>query len=240
MALIGENSNTNRAIAHLFERVFAGCHSRKFALAAKNEIQEHHVVVSRVHRLMLELSISIPAALLCQKTPLAAKCYNVTRRISVFQMMQQSKEIKEHIEAINHVEVHVHLLTIEEIKEVKELHTRLTALDSVTKIPQDNATSLLDERNMFKRLIQKYSRLCRRLYASPSIIETPVLKTAISKIHVGKAFLNRTKQRTVHYLHVNTSKLDCENLNPASKRLFLEKNYLKKQQWNEALGCQSI
>lgn len=132
MTLVGDNNNTNRAFARLFARVYVGCHSHHFALAVKDEIQEQQVVVNRVHPLMRKLSFSTTADSLRQKTPLAAKCCNVIRWNSAFQMMQRYMKVEKHIEAIYYVEVRDHFPTINENQQVKELLTRLTALNSIT------------------------------------------------------------------------------------------------------------
>lgn len=79
VALVGDNNNTNRVFACLFERVYVGCHSNHFTLTVKDKIQKHQDFVNGVHQLMQKLSFSVPVVLLRQKTPLAAKWCNMTR-----------------------------------------------------------------------------------------------------------------------------------------------------------------
>lgn len=84
--------------------------------------------------------------------------------------MQRYVRIKEHIAAIDHVEVRDHFFTTEENKEAKGLLICLSALESVTTELQDEETSLLDARNLSHGLTKKYRRLHSRLHAKTFLI----------------------------------------------------------------------
>lgn len=48
VALVEDNSSTNRVFARFFGCVFVGCHSHRFALALRDETQEHQYAENRV------------------------------------------------------------------------------------------------------------------------------------------------------------------------------------------------
>lgn len=78
-------------------------------------------------------------------------------------------DTNEHIESVDHVEVRVHFVTVEENEKSTELLTRLTALDAITTELQDEAKSLLHASDLFNGLIQRYvkvfsSRSCKSLH----------------------------------------------------------------------------
>lgn len=103
-------------------------------------------------------------------------------------MMQQHMEIKKHIEATSHMEVHYHFLTIEEIKAVKELLPCLTAPESVATELQDEATGLLDACNLFNGLIENYPGLRNRRFANFFITEDLALERLFVRFETEKSF----------------------------------------------------
>lgn len=86
-------------------------------------------------------------------------------------MVRRYVEILEYIRQVNHQDVKQLLLTEDENKEVSELLRRLSAMDSVTIELQSDSTTLLDARNLFVGLIQKYPRFSTRLSACFKIVE---------------------------------------------------------------------
>lgn len=52
-------------------------------------IEDHEMVVEKVHALMRKLSFSIPVAMRFEQCSLAAQCANVTRWSSTFLMLKR-------------------------------------------------------------------------------------------------------------------------------------------------------
>lgn len=113
---------------------------------------------------------SISAPMLRILTPLSAKSNNSTRCSLTYQIVLRYVDIKEHMRQINHPYVKQLLLTKEEIQEVSELLRRLSVLQYFTIKLQPESTTLLDARNLFDDLIQKYHRISTRMSACSGIV----------------------------------------------------------------------
>ena len=105
VCLVGDNCNTNKALADLAHKPLLGCASHRFNLAVKDILEEYSDVTSCVYHMMKKLKNIIPAAKLRKLTPLRAKCANATRWSSTYKMLRCYKQLKEFLPKLNMTEV---------------------------------------------------------------------------------------------------------------------------------------
>ena len=113
VAIVGDNTSTNKAFARRRGPVFVGCHSHRFNLAVKDILEDHTAAISKVQELMHKLCYHIPAAMLRRLTPLSAFTANVTRWSSTHAMLKRYVAIREFITEIDLTEISLLLLSSE-------------------------------------------------------------------------------------------------------------------------------
>ena len=80
VCLVGDNCNTNKALATIAKRPLVGCASHRFNLAVKDVLKDYHDVLSKINSIMKKLKNLIPSAKLRKLTPLRPKgvqCYQM-------------------------------------------------------------------------------------------------------------------------------------------------------------------
>lgn len=86
VALIGDNCNTNKALANRIEKQLIGCASRRY-----NVVDNH---IETVNEIMKKLKTLNAAAKLRKRTPLRARTRNETRWSSTFEMLLRYRKLK--------------------------------------------------------------------------------------------------------------------------------------------------
>lgn len=201
VALIGDNTSTNKAFARCLGPFFVGCHSHRYNLAMKDILEEYEEVIEKVQAIMKKLSYQIPAAKLRRFTLLKAKQRNVTRWSSTYDMLRRYRELKEFLPKLDDVELESILLSEEEDILVDHLCTKLRDLDSVTKELQRSNISLAEARVLFDGVIEKYPNSKRRLGPDSNIIENKRFESAIVKIQQNREEeLTLAEKRAVAHL----------------------------------------
>lgn len=79
ISFVGDNTNTNRAFSRNFDKLLDVCHIHRFKFAVNDFLLESQFFANKVNDLMKKMFFSIPAALICRRTPLVTKSNNVTR-----------------------------------------------------------------------------------------------------------------------------------------------------------------
>ncbi len=105
VALIGDNCNSNKAVATNLRCQFIGCSSHRLNLAVKAIIADEQYIIDRVHEVMEKLRYPIAAAKLRKLTYLTSQLNNDTRWSSTYAMLDRYKKLREFLPDIGIPEV---------------------------------------------------------------------------------------------------------------------------------------
>lgn len=82
VAITGDNTLTNKALARMLGPVFSGCHSHKYTLTMMDILLEHKPFIEVIHTAMFEQFIQVPAAKLQQMTHLKGGTCSASQTLS--------------------------------------------------------------------------------------------------------------------------------------------------------------
>lgn len=177
---VGDNCNTNQAIATRLGVPLIGCASLRFNLGVARVIAEHQDIVDEVQVLCVALRTPNNSALLREYTDLKALKSNVTRWSSTYKMLKRDLAIRDAAKMISQVEDLVPRPNTH--RRIVQLTSQLEELDSVCVQLQGERCSLADVRVLFDAVISKYPVTREYLLADARIVHSPAFESAIVKV----------------------------------------------------------
>lgn len=142
VALVKDNTDTNRVCAREFDCLFVRWFCHRFQLAVKNIISNHEYIDGEVHSLMRKLSFSIAAVKLRQWLLLLPKCSNAIRRSSGYQIFVRYIAWNPIIGDVDHTDFKSLLQARHEQHDVDQLFIHLHYLNTTTLTLRENGTTL--------------------------------------------------------------------------------------------------
>ena len=228
VCLIGDNCNTNKALATQARRPLVGCASHRFNLAVKDQLKDYADILSNINTLMKKLKNLIPAAKLRKHTLLQPKCSNATRWSSTFEMLKRYKEIQQYLPLLNIQEIDNLTPSQRDVHTLDHLLTVMIDLDSVTKALQGDGVTMFDVRTLFDEVMVLYNGTSERLGLDASIIHDKVFKNAILKIQKGEEN-TLTTEETIKVSTLRTTQKKGEAINAVISLDSLAERALKKR-----------
>ena len=217
VAIVGDNTATNKSFARRVGPFFQGCYSHRYNLAMKDIISSYSFVIDKVHELMKKLKYQIPAAKLRSLTHLTAQTANETRWSSTYHMIRRYDEIRDHLPALNLPEINELLLDEDDELMVATLLKKLRGLDSGTKQLQSENVTIAEARGLFDAVMEKHPSTSSRLRPDADIVSDTAFESAIIKIQGGnenklrvsekKAVSHLLKQRSAEETGSSTATL---------------------------------
>ena len=113
-ALVVDNAPANRAIAIRANIPFVGCAYHRFNLAARDILQHHSDVISKVHAITLKLRTLLLSAKLLKLTPLNPYLRNETRWSSTCFMLERYQKLREFLPNFQSHKIDMLLLSLVE------------------------------------------------------------------------------------------------------------------------------
>jgi len=183
--LVGDNCNTNKALATQYGVPLVGCGSHRLNLAVKRFLEPNEPILKKINELMTKLSTIKQAVKLRRSTNLQPIKRNVTRWSSTFTMLKRFFELEEHLDTRD-TELTAHIPTRREDRELRNVLLDLKVFESVSKKLQQEAVDLLVQRKLFDALILKYPQTIEFLGPASRIIHSPMFESGICKIIENK------------------------------------------------------
>lgn len=229
ICLIGDNCNTNKAVANNASVPLVGCASHRFNLAVQDILREEETCIAKIHSIMVKLRTLLLSAKLLKLTPLRPKTRNATRWSSAFDMLVRYDRLREFLSELDSAEIDNLSLTTAENRRVDSLLLKLKDLESVTKALQYENTSIGDVRGLFDAVIEQFPQTATRLSSSSNIIHTPLFESGIIKVQLGNSGALCRDEREI------LSSLACDQGEECSARdtgLSFAERALKRQKLN--------
>lgn len=224
--IIGDNCNTNKAVANNASVALIGCASHRFNLAVQDLLAEEEMLISKINCLMVKLRTLLLSAQLLKLTPLRPKTRNTTRWSSSFEMVSRYMLIKEFLRKLDSDEVDNLCPTPAENRRIEALLKQLKVLESVTKMLQEESTSVSDVRAMFDAVIEEFPETTDRLTSSAEIVHSPLFESAVVKVQRGNSSaLSREERAMLSSLELVRSGESSES----DDRLSFAQRALKRQ-----------
>jgi len=226
--LIGDNCNTNKAIANYVELPFVGCASHRLDLAVVDFMNRDDSVLKKIDSIMSKLKTLKLSAKLREYTNLRPRKSYEKRWSGTHAMLLRYKQLQEFLPKLESSEINELLLTPQEDVSVDLLLKELKDIDSVTKILQARCTTLSDVRALFDALIDQYPNMKPFLKADANIVHSKQFESGIVKIQIGKGeFLSSTEKTACSQFKVmveNNENLSTETLSFAERALKRQKS----------------
>lgn len=198
-ALIGDNCNTNKAVASLSGIPLIGCHSHLLNLAVKriffgngdneneHENENMKMLIQKVVELVKTLKTTKGAAFLRQYTDLKAIKKNETRWTSTYEMLERYVRLLPYLSQIQDPHIVKKFLNPSENLLVKELVNDLELINKMMKYLQRDDITLADARTCFDAVLQEFPQLSYYLSPNAKILHSPDFNMAIIKIQSNRA-----------------------------------------------------
>ena len=207
--LIGDNVSTNKCLSTKAKVPFIGCASHRFNLAVRALLQDDEPLVSKIQNIMVKLRTLLLSAKLRKLTPIAPRIRNITRWSSTYEMIVRYVRLKDFLPALDSDEIDALSLTPFENRRVDTLLQQLELLESVTKVLQDDTTTMSDVRAVFDAVMDKFPETSCRLTSSAEIVHSPLFEGAIVKLQRGTfGALSREEQSIASFLATHGNR-DC-------------------------------
>lgn len=212
VAIICDNTSTNKAFVRRVGSFFLGCHSHRFNLAMTDILSGYSDAIDKVHELMKRLRYQIPAAKLRRLTHLTALTANKTRWSSTYMMVKRYFYIKEHIKAIYIPDVKELLLDDDEELVITTFMKKLHDLESVTKQLQSDSVTVAEYRGLLDALIELHPSTRERLKQNSEIVADPLFESAVIKVQSRKesSLCPAEKMAIRHLLNESSSSVENE------------------------------
>ncbi|OWZ19062.1 hypothetical protein PHMEG_0006747 [Phytophthora megakarya] len=181
--LVGDNCNTNQAIANKMGVPLVGCASHRFNLAVNKFLAPYEDLLADVNTLMVELRHENNLAELKKHTVLEPIKRNVTRWSSTFTMVQRYIRIRAEIKKVEAVEELIP--TGGKHRKLLALFEHLKKFQSITLQLQRDDTDMAEVRLMFDALITEYPVMGEHLKQSAKIVHTPAFESGVAKVITG-------------------------------------------------------
>ena len=182
VCLIGDNIQTNKALANKVRLPFLKSATHRFNLAMNDILKAHEQIIDKVTAIMEKLRSYILASKLQKFTQVRPKVINTTRWSSTYDMLWRSTRIRKFLGDLESVEIDSLFLTLSENRRIDTLLGELEQLDSVTKALQNRKTFVSDVRALFDAVIDSYSEIMDRLTSSAAIVHCSAFESAIVKL----------------------------------------------------------
>lgn len=186
--LVGDNTNTNPAIARILSVTLIGCGSHRLNLGVKRLLLLRETLIEKVHDLMVRLSSIKNVARLSKLTHLWPEINNQTRWLSTFNMIEKYLKMREVIEKMEDPDNQIEfaLPTREQQLQIKLLASELNTIRLVTTLMQDANVDLSKCRFFFDELRESFAALDDDLRPNSSHVMNPNFESAIVKIIRGE------------------------------------------------------
>ena len=187
--LVGDNTNTNPAIARMLGVTLIGCGSHRLNLGVKRLLSLREGLIEKVHDLMVRLSSVKNVARLSKLTHLWPEINNVTRWLSTFLMIEKYLKMRDAIEQMEDPDNQIEfaLPTREQHQQIKLLAAELNSIRIVTTIMQNEIVDLAKCRSFFDELRSTFTAMDDDLRPNSSHVMNPNFESAIVKIIRGDA-----------------------------------------------------
>jgi hypothetical protein len=138
--LVGDNENTNPALANILGVPFVGCDSHRLNLALEGWQECNEYVIGRIAEIMLKLGNSKNGGILRISTDLEPVIRNKTRWSSEHEMIKRFFRLKEFITPDNLPDVFVDIPNNQELNRLKELAQHMSIFEGVVKFLQGTSS----------------------------------------------------------------------------------------------------
>ena len=229
VALLGDNCATNRKFSKNAGIALVGCASHRLNLAVKEWLKPHSDLISKLNALMKKLRTPIVAGALRTKTHLRAKCNNVTRWSSTAAMLERYQKIKVFLPELRLEAVDSLMLSYLEEREVENLNSHMSDLDSVTRALQNSEITLSQVRCLFDSVIEKFPETASYLSASSKIVQDPDFEAGIIKIQDGKERVLLNAEKTAIKPLENQCEVDFLSSTTENQQISFAERALKKR-----------
>jgi len=204
-AIVGDNCNTNRALAKLCMVGFVGCASHRYNLAYKDLLTPQKDIIEKVSKVMKKFGNPIPAAKLRKLTTIKPKLHVVTRWSSTVDMMRRYAELRDYICDVEIDGLDEMLLSVRENKILDKFCSSFTDIDSITKALQSDALTISEVRCYFDSIIEIYPGTISRLGPQCAIVEQPNFESALIKIQEMRINeMSKLEVESVKHLRINS------------------------------------
>jgi hypothetical protein len=201
ICLVGDNANTNKALADQCNKPLIGCASHRFNLEVQEYLKQNpwNSLLDKVHNLMLKLRTLKNSALLRNHTQLRPQLRCSTRWSGSFAMVKRYFEIKD---AVIHIsndtdELQYLLLNVAEERSLTKLFNDMVKLWSVTCKLQTLNLTLLEVRVLFDKVIDCFPAMNRYISIDAPIIHSPSFESGLVKILNGDPNFNQYEIRSL-------------------------------------------
>jgi len=126
IALLGDNCNTNKAIADNLNVGFVGYASHRFNIFVKTMIENEETLMESIREIMKKVTHPVTAAKLREHSDLWPKCSNKTRWSSTLNMLKQFLELKEAITNMEDDEIDILMPNTRAVRKCRSCVTRST------------------------------------------------------------------------------------------------------------------
>ena len=134
-ALVADNEPLNRALSRLLKSPMIGCASHRLNLAVVRYLSESEIILEKISTFMIKRRTLKRSANLRKQTQLRPVLRDKTRWSSTFEMISRYEKLKNFIPR-DDLELMPYILDETEEAAVTSLHARLTEIDTVTKMLQ--------------------------------------------------------------------------------------------------------
>lgn len=187
----GDNCSVNRKIANIYNIPLVGCYSHRLNLAAKRHIKLSNMedLLTRVNRIMVELSGIKKRAELRKYTDFCPIKLNLTRWTSSFEMIKRFFILNKYIDLEDELMMDLSLNS-KEYKELENLFEELKIFNSVTIELQKDDLNLLDARILFDALIEKFPSSAHYLSLDANIVNNIDFERSVCAYFSGDLLTN--------------------------------------------------
>lgn len=186
VSLTGDNCNLNKSISNALNIPLVGCASNRFNLAVPDILKDYEELISKVHNLMKKLSTPKMLAKLRNHTHLRPLRHNSTRWSSVFFMIKRFCDLREVLPKLGSETIDDLTPNNTQCRKIEAVLTKLSDLESVTKVLQDDSISISDVKHLFEEVVTSFESTNDKLRPDADIILNPEFESAIAKIQDNK------------------------------------------------------
>lgn len=186
VALVGDNASVNTSLADKLCLPFVGCASHRLNLAIKDKIKEQKHLFDKIQRLMVKLKYGLLAAHLRKLTPYCALLMNETRWSSAYQMMKRYVLLRSFIASLDDAVVDALLPSPGEERQIDAVLRDMKNLEGIQVDLQTDEMTLLDVRDSFDEVLDKFPQMRDRLKEDARIVHNPTFEAAVCRIQAGR------------------------------------------------------
>ncbi|CAG8529665.1 4164_t:CDS:2 [Acaulospora morrowiae] len=204
--LVGDNCNTNKALAKLLNISLIGCASHKLNLAVKRFLEEYNTLLENINKLMIKLSTIKQVAKLHCSCDLQPIKRDETRWSSTFAMISRFFELVSYLNEEDK-ELFKFIPSRSEQNSLKKLLEKLTDFESVSRKIQEDSIDLFTVCCLFDALIDKYPIVEEYLSEHVLIVCNPSFESEICKVITGNENLTVKETTAMKCLKIKTDEI---------------------------------